>query len=65
MIMIALIKRRIRNGISPFENRMLTPWSNGLLRPWENRLFPSNFERLNNLIRFDDTFQDDFFEDGS
>lgn len=63
--MTTLIKRRRRNALSPFENRLFTPWSNNFLRPWENRLFPSSFERLNNLARFDDLFQDDFFEDDS
>ncbi|GAA4884470.1 hypothetical protein GCM10023311_03610 [Flaviramulus aquimarinus] len=55
-------RRRKRNGLSPFESQLLTPWRNNLLRPWSNRLFPSN---LNNLVRFDDIFSDDFFEDDS
>lgn len=63
--MTTLIKRRRRSGLSPFENRLLTPWSNSFLRPWENRLFPSSFERLNSLARFDDVFEGDFFEDDS
>ena len=55
-------RRRKRNGLSPFENQLLTPWSNSLLRPWGSRLFTSN---LNNLVRFDDIFNDDFFENDS
>lgn len=60
--MTTLKKRRKRNGLSALENRLLTPWSNSMLRPWGNRLFNSN---LNNLTRFDDVFEDDFFEDDS
>ncbi|TGV04492.1 Hsp20/alpha crystallin family protein [Flavivirga rizhaonensis] len=55
-------RRRKRNGLSPFESQLLTPWSNSLLRPWGSRLFPSN---LNNIVRFDDLFNNDFFEDDS
>lgn len=55
-------RRRKRNGLSPFENRLLSPWSNSLLRPWGDRLFPSN---LSSITRFDDIFQDDFFENDS
>lgn len=55
-------RRRKRNGLLPFENQLLTPWSNNLLRPWGGRLFPSN---LNDIVRFDDIFKDDFFEDDS
>ncbi|MGC1203696.1 MAG: Hsp20/alpha crystallin family protein [Flavobacteriaceae bacterium] len=60
--MTTLMKRRRRNGLSPFESQLLTPWNNSLLRPWGSRLFPSN---LNNIVRFDDDFSDDFFEDDS
>lgn len=55
-------RRRKRNGLSPFESQLLTPWRNNLLRPWGGRLFPSS---LNNITRFDDIFNDDFFEDDS
>ncbi|WP_189361484.1 Hsp20/alpha crystallin family protein [Algibacter mikhailovii] len=54
--------KRKRNRFSPFESQLLTPWSHSLLRPWSSRLFPSNF---NSMGRFDDIFQDDFFEDDS
>ena len=64
-IMTTLMKRRKQGELTPFENRLLTPWSNSFLRPWKNRLFGSNFEDLNNLLRFDDVFKDDFFEDDS
>ncbi|WP_341215628.1 Hsp20/alpha crystallin family protein [uncultured Wocania sp.] len=61
--MTTLMKRRKkRNGLSPFESQLLTPWSNSLLRPWGSRLFPSN---LRNIVRFDDIFSDDFFEEDS
>lgn len=61
--MTTLVKRRRkRNGLSPFGSQLLTPWSNSLLRPWESRLFPSD---LKNMIRFDDIFSDDFFEEDS
>lgn len=60
--MTTLIKRKRRNGLSPFENRLLTPWSNSLLRPLGVGFFNSE---LNNMMRFDDIFQDDFFEKDS
>lgn len=63
--MTTLMKRKKRNVLSPFENKLLTPWSNNLLRPWNSRLFNSSFDDLNNLLRFDDVFKNDFFEDDS
>lgn len=60
--MTTLMKRRRRNSLSPFENQLLTPWSNSLLRPWRSRLFRPS---LSNLTRFDNIFNDDFFEDDS
>lgn len=63
--MTTLTKRRRRNELSPFENRLLTPWSNSFLRPLSSRLFRTDFDDLNNLLRFDDVFKDDFFEDDS
>ncbi|MFD1614075.1 Hsp20/alpha crystallin family protein [Gelatiniphilus marinus] len=60
--MSTLLKRKKRSVLSPFENRLLTPWSNNLLRPWESRFFNRD---LNNLVGFDDMFNDDFFEDDS
>lgn len=49
--MTTLMKRRRRNGLSPFENQLLSPWNNSLLRPWGSR--------------FDDIFNDDFLEENS
>ena len=63
--MTTLMKRKKNKRLSPFDDRLFTPWSNNLLRPWSNRLFPSNFDDLNSLMRFDDIFKDDFFEDDS
>ncbi|WP_223550323.1 Hsp20/alpha crystallin family protein [Aestuariivivens sp. NBU2969] len=63
--MTTLMKRKKNKRLSPFDDRLFTPWSNNLLRPWSNRLFPSNFDNLNSLMRFDDIFKDDFFEDDS
>lgn len=60
--MTTLMKRRKRNRMTPTENRLVTPWSNTFLRPWGPSLFTSNFD---NLMRFDDIFKDDFFEDDS
>ena len=60
--MTTLTKRKRRNSLTPFENRLLTPWSNSLLRPLGGRFFNSD---LNNMMRFDDIFQDDFFEKDS
>jgi len=56
--MTTLMKRRRRNGLRPLENRLFTPWSNNLLRPFASDFFPTNF---NNLVRFDDIFEDDSF----
>jgi HSP20 family protein len=63
--MTTLMKRRKRNELSPFENSLLTPWNNNFLRPWRSRLFSNNFDDINSLLRFDDVFKDDFFEDDS
>ena len=63
--MTTLMKRRKKDALTPFENRMLTPWSNNFLRPWRSRLFSSDFDDINSLLRFDDVFKDDFFEDDS
>jgi len=63
--MTTLMKSKKRKKLSPFDNRLLTPWNNNFMRPWSNRLFPSYFDDFNNLMRFDDLFKDDFFEDDS
>ena len=63
--MITLMKRWKKGALTPFENRLLTPWSNNFLRPWRNRMFSSDFDDINSLLRFDDIFKDDFFEDDS
>lgn len=63
--MTTLMKRRKRNELLPFESNLLTPWSNNFLRPWSSRLFRNNFDEINNLLRFEDVFKDDFFEDDS
>lgn len=60
--MSTLKKRRKRNVLSPFENRLFTPWNNNLLRPWGSRFFNSN---LDSLARFDDLFEDEFLEEDS
>ncbi|MGB5418445.1 Hsp20/alpha crystallin family protein [Algibacter sp.] len=60
--MTTLMKRRKRNGLSPFESRFLSPWSNNLLAPWRGERFNYN---LNNLSRFEDVFNDDFLEENS
>jgi HSP20 family protein len=60
--MTTLMKRRRRNGLHPLENKLVTPWSNSLLRPFTSSLFSPS---LNNLVRFDDIFKDDFLEDNS
>ena len=63
--MTTLVKRKKRNRLAPLESRMVTPWSNSFLRPWGGSLFNSNFDNLTDLMRFDDIFKDDFFEDNS
>jgi len=62
--MTTLVKRR-KNKLSPLSNQMMTPWSNNFLRPFSDKFFSSTFDDLQNLMRFDDIFKDDFFdEDG-
>jgi len=63
--MTTLMKRRKRNELLPFESNLLTPWSNSFLRPWSSRLFRNNLDDINSLLRFDDVFKEDFFEDDS
>ena len=63
--MTTLMKRRLRNGLSPFESTILTPWSNSFVRPWGRDIFTSKLRELNSLLRFDDFFKDDFVEDDS
>ncbi|WP_396602006.1 Hsp20/alpha crystallin family protein [Algibacter sp. R77976] len=53
------MKRRRRNGLTPFENRLLTPWNKSVLSPWGSNLFNTS------LKRFDDVFDNDFFEEDS
>lgn len=55
--MTTLMKRRKRQGLSPF--------GNNLMMPWRGRFFNSNMDDLNNLIKIDDIFKDDFFEEDS
>jgi HSP20 family protein len=57
--MTTLMKRRKKNGLRPFESRLLTPWSNNLLRPWGSDLFPSSFADLNNFSVFNDVFNEE------
>ena len=63
--MTTLMQRRKKNRLSPWRNQLLTPWNNGPLSPWSDRLFSTNFDDLQNLLRFDDVFKNDFFEDDS
>lgn len=62
--MTTLVKRR-RNKLSPLSNQLMTPWSNSFFRPFSDKFFSSTFDDLQNLMRYDDIFKDDFFdEDG-
>lgn len=63
--MTTLMKSRKRNKLSPLSNQMLTPWNNNFMTPWRDRFFSSTFDDLQNIMRFDDIFKDDFFEDDS
>lgn len=60
--MTTLMKRKRRHGLAPLENRLLTPWSHSALSPWGSRLFGSI---PNGIRRYDDIFDDDFFEEDS
>ena len=63
--MTTLTKRSKRNRVSPADTRLFTPWTSGLLRPWNDRFFNTTFNDLNDLIKIDDAFKDDFFEENS
>lgn len=63
--MTTLLKPKRRSVLTPFENKLMTPWSNNLLRPWNSSMFNTNFNDLSGLLRFDDVFKNDFFEDDS
>lgn len=64
--MTKLMKPRIRNRqLSPWSNRLMTPWNNNPLMPFSDKFFSSKFDDLQNLLKFDDIFKDDFFEDDS
>ena len=60
--MTTLVKRR-RNRLSPLSNQLLTPWSNNFLTPFDDRFFSNPFGDMKNLLRFDDIFKDDFFDE--
>lgn len=62
--MTTLVKQR-RNKLSPLSNQMMTPWSNSFFRPFSDKFFSSTVDDLQNLMRYDDIFKNDFFdEDG-
>lgn len=64
--MSTLTKRKRRNiPITPWSNRLFTPWSRDLLSPLSDRLFSSDFSDLKSLLKIDDVFKNDFFEDDS
>ncbi|WP_299124359.1 Hsp20/alpha crystallin family protein [uncultured Winogradskyella sp.] len=64
--MTTLMKRRNRRrNLTPLSERLFPTLSNRLLSPWEDRMFPSNFGELQNMVKFDDIFNDDFFEEDS
>lgn len=60
--MTTLVKRR-RNRLSPLSNQILTPWSNTFMAPFNDRFFSTPFEEMKSLLRFDDVFKDDFFDE--
>jgi len=63
--MTTLMKNKRRTKLSPLSNQMLTPWSNNFMMPFNDRFFTSPIGDLQSLLRFDDIFKDDFFEDDS
>ena len=64
--MTTLMRRKNKRGnLRPLTERMFPNLSNRLLSPWEDRLFPSNFNELQNMFKFDDIFNGDFFEEDS
>ena len=61
--MTTLMKNKRRTRLSPLSNQMLTPWSNNFMTPFEERFFTTPFADMKNLLRFDDIFKDDFFDE--
>lgn len=58
-------KRRNLSPLTPLSERLFPTLGNRLLSPWEDRIFPSNFGELQNMFKFDDIFNGDFFEEDS
>lgn len=60
-------QRRRRNlPMSPWRNRLFDPWNSNILSPWSEKLFDTKFGDIRNrLMKFDDVFKDDFFEEDS
>ncbi|MDJ0645409.1 MAG: Hsp20/alpha crystallin family protein [Flavobacteriaceae bacterium] len=65
--MSTLAKRKRRNiSMSPWRHRLFDPWNRGLLSPWSENIFSTDFSDLRkSLMKFNDAFKDDFFEDDS
>ena len=63
--MTTLMKNKKRNRLTPMSNQMLTPWSNNFMTPFNDRFFTSPLGDLKSLLKFEDIFKDDFFEDDS
>lgn len=64
--MTTLMKRRNkRRNLTPLSERLFPTLSNRILSPWEDRMFPSNFGEFQNMLKFDDIFNGDFFEEDS
>ncbi|WP_299551452.1 Hsp20/alpha crystallin family protein [Seonamhaeicola sp.] len=64
--MTSLTKRKRRHrALTPWSNRLFTPWRHDLLSPLSDRLFAPNFNDFNTLMRFDDAFETDFFNETS
>jgi len=65
--MTTLMKRRRKNRrmLNPLSERLFPTMRESLLDPWTDRMFPSNFGELQNMFKFDDIFNGDFFEEDS
>lgn len=61
--MTTLMKSKKRKQLSPLSNQLLTPWSNNFMMPFNDRFFSTPFEEMKSLLRFEDIFKDDFFDE--
>lgn len=61
--MTSLTKRKRRHrALNPWSNRLFAPWRHGPLSPLSDRILVPNYNDFKSLMRFDDPFESDFFD---